>query len=204
MKRISSLFDRPPALKVREQEQNAKSQEEQVRDASLVYFHRVTDLLKDLRNRNRTGSNATIPQIAVWLDKYARKIDQLSILNVDPQLVDYGANVSDSLRSAYNAVRSGSARSRIRQVNTPMQYNYYTGGTTYGYTYRYLDGAYVPHGASATFAVPNQLAYRHERTRIRTEERVSSANNARTIVQGIEGATADVRRAMTQKYQVEF
>jgi hypothetical protein len=208
MKRISSLFNRPPSLKVREQtaEQQAKTPEELTREASVAYFHHITGLLEDLQGRKRTESNATIPQIGVWLDKYARKIDQLSILNVDPDLVQYGAGVSDSLRAAYNAIRMGSARARVRQANTPMQHDYYSAGTTYGYTYRdtYLGAGYVPYGESATFAVPDQRAYYQERTRIRTQERVSSANDARTIVQGIEAATADIRRAMTQKYQVEF
>jgi hypothetical protein len=128
------------------------------------------------------------------------------VLNVDPELVDYGAGVSESLRAAYNGIRSGAARSRIRQVNTPMQYDYYSYGTTYGYTYR--DGHYgtgvTPYGAYGTVAVPDQRAYAHEKTRVRTEERVSSANSARDIVQNIQKATADIRRRMTQKYQVDF
>jgi hypothetical protein len=53
-------------------------------------------------------------------------------------------------------------------------------------------------------AVPDQAAYAHERARFRTEERVTSANDARGIVQNIQQATADTRRKMTQKYGAEF
>jgi hypothetical protein len=44
----------------------------------------------------------------------------------------------------------------------------------------------------------------HERTPVRTEERVTSANNDRDIVQNLRQSTADISRKMTQKYQVDF
>jgi hypothetical protein len=209
MRRLSSLFDRPPSLKAKQPPSSSpapENKESVARVASQSYFHKVTDLLKDLQHKNKTNSNTTIPQVGVWMSKYAGKIDQLSVLNVDPELVSYGAMVSDSLRAAHNAITSGAARSRIRQVNTPMQYDYYSGGTTYGYTYRdgYYGAGVVPYGTYGTVAVPDQAAYAHERARVRTEERVTSANDARGIVQNIQQATTDMKRKMTQKYMAEF
>jgi len=210
MRRISTLFARPPSLKpARPQSSSVASdqnKESVARVASQGYFHKVVDLLQDLQTKNKTNSNATIPQVGVWMDKYASKIDQLSVLNVDPDLVGYGAFVSDSLRAAHNSITSGAANSRIRQANSQMQYDYYSGGTTYGYTYRdgFYGAGYVPYGTYGTVAVPDQTAYARERARIRTEERVTSTNDARGIVQNIQQATADMRRKMTQKYQAEF
>lgn len=205
MRRISSLFDRPPALKP-SAAPSATNAESIAREASIAYFRKVVEMLDDLQSQNKSNPNTSFAQVGVWMSKYANKIDQLSVLRVDPELLAYGAAVSDSLRAAHNAITSGAARSRIRQVNTPMQYDYYTSSTTYGYTYRqgYYGAGYVPYGASATVAVPNQLQYQHERARVRTEERVTSANDARGIVQEIQGLTADMRRKMTQKYQAEF
>ena len=158
MRRISTLFDRPPSLKPREltAEESAQSKEQLVAQASQKYFKRVNELLDDLKETKDRSDNYTWGQIGVWMDKYAKKIDQLSVLNVDQELVEYGAHVSDLLRSAYGAIRTVAARSRVRQVNTQMQYNYYSYGTTYGYTYRDGDygAGYVPYGNYGTVAVP--------------------------------------------------
>ncbi len=208
LRRISSLFNRPPSLKVKEvtAAQQAKSQDQVVLEASQAYFAQVSEFLKDLVETMKGSSSYTMAQLGVWMDKYASKIDQLSVLYVDPELVDYGAQVSDMLRDAYNEIRSGAARSRVRQGNTEMQYNYYSSNTTYGYTYRqgYFAAGVVPYGSTSTVAVPNQLAYQHERTRARTEERVASGNQARGNVENIKKLTADTRRRMTQKYNADF
>lgn len=208
MKRVGSLFNRPPSLKMPESagDIRPKTKEELAKEASLRYFHQVEDQLKDLKLTKQGASVSTMGSYGVWMSKYANKIDQLSVLNVDPELVQFGAYVSDSLRGGYNAIRSGAAKSRIREVNTQMQYNYYTVTNTYGYTYRdsFWGGGGGPVGDSTTYAVPDQQAYAHERARARTEERIASGNQARDSVQGIEKATGDIRRAMTQKYGVDF
>ncbi len=208
MQRLSTLFNRPPSLKVREVDpsQKPKTKEQQMLESSQAYFHRVTDLLSDLKKEKNNSPGYTMAQIGVWMNKYASKIDQLSVLNVDPELVEYGANVSESLRAAYGQIRGGAARSRTRQVETPMQYNYYSYANTYGYSYRsgYFGAGLVPYGDSGTIAVPNQQAYNHERTRVKTEERVSSGNAARDIVETIAQSTGEIRRKMTQKYQADF
>jgi hypothetical protein len=206
MRRIGSLFNRPPALKMPASAGDVvpKTKQELMRDASVNYFHQIDGYLKDMKAA-KTGAQ-TMGSYGVWMSKYAGKIDQLSVLNVDPELMNYGAYVSDTLRQSYNAIRSGAARSRVREVNTPMQYNYYTNTNTWGYTYRdgWGGGGTVPWGSSYTTAVPDQQAYIHARTAVKTEERVASGNEARTIMQGIEKATGDVRRAMTTKYGVDF
>lgn len=208
MQRISSLFNRPPSLKERKSAKPAVEQtkEQQTVQASQAYFKRITDLLGDLKQEQKGNPNYTMGQIGVWMDKYATKIDKLSVLNVDPELVEYGAGVSESLRAAYNAIRGGAAKARVRVVNTQMQYNYYSYGETYGYTYRnnYFGAGYVPYGNYGTIAVPDQQAYNHERTRARTEERVASGNSARDIVENIKASTGEIRRKMTQKYQADF
>lgn len=210
IRRISSLFSRPPSLKARDASSSSsaspESKEQMAIQSSKRYFQQIDKLLNDLKATNKSNSNASFAQVGVWMSKYAGKIDQLSVLNVDPEIVDYAGTVSDSLRAAHNAITSGAARSRIRQVNMQPQYDYYTYGTTYGYTYRdnaYGSG-YVPYGASGTYAVYDRQATQRERTRIRTEERVTSANSAREIVQNLQKSHADMRRRMTQKYDTEF
>ncbi|WP_425619426.1 hypothetical protein NA78x_003167 [Anatilimnocola sp. NA78] len=208
MRRVSSLFNRPPSLKPLDPTKPApmKSKEEIVKEASISYFHAVEDQLKDLKQTKQGTAVSSMGQIGVWMSKYANKIDQLSVLHVDPELVNYGAYVSDSLRSGYNSIRSGAAQTRVRQVNTPMQYDYYTNTNTYGYTVRdgWFGGGYVPYGYTNTYAVPDQQAYIHARTAVAAEERVKSGNSARDSFQGIEKATGDIKRRMTQKYSADF
>lgn len=206
MRRVGSLFNRPPQLKLPASagEVVPKTDEEKMRDASVNYFHQMQDLLKDLK-QSKTGASS-MGSYGVWMNKYASKIDQLSVLNVDPELISYGSYVSDTLRQGYYAIRTGAARSRVREVNTPMQYDYYTRTNTYGYTYRdtWFGGGMSPVGDSTTYAVPDQQAYAHARAAVRTEERVASGNQARDLIQGIDKASGDIRRAMTTKYKVDF
>lgn len=206
MRRIGSLFNRPPELKLPASAGDVvpKTKEEQMRDASVNYFHQMEDLLKDLR-QSKTGASS-MGSYGVWMNKYASKIDQLSVLYVDPELISYGSYVSDTLRQGYYAIRTGAARSRVREVNTPMQYDYYSRTNTYGYTYRdgWLGGGIAPWQDTQNWAVPDQQAYNHARAAVRTEERVASGNQARDLIQGIDKATGDIRRTMTTKYKVDF
>lgn len=206
MMRVSSLFNRPPSLKLPTSAGSVvpKTKEEQMRDASVNYFHQIEALLKDMRASKVGAQNAA--SYGVWMSKYAGKIDQLSVLHVDPDLMQYGAFVSDQLRGGYNAIRSGAAKSRIREVNTPMQYDYYTRTNTYGYTYRdnWYGAGMVPWGNTYTYAVPDQQAYNHAKSAARTEEFIQSGNQARDFMGNIEKATGDVKRAMTTKYGVDF
>ena len=55
-------------------------------------------------------------QISVYFRNYARRIDRLPILNVDPELVDFGRWVSTSLREGQIAVTEAAGRSRIGQM----------------------------------------------------------------------------------------
>jgi hypothetical protein len=200
MLRICSMFNRPPSLTVPEitPEQKVMTKEQQVVVSSQNYFKQINKLCSDLRAQKAESSSYTIPQLGVWMSKYAAKIDQLSVLHVDPELIEYGANAADLLRGGHDAIRTGSAQARIRTVNTPMQYDYYSYGNTYGYSYG------VPVGTYGTEAVANTAAYNHARTAARTEERVKSGTQARSSMQELERATAEIRKKMTIKYQVDF
>jgi len=180
------------------------TKEQQIVAASQNYFKQINKLYSDLRAQKAGSSSYTMPQLGVWMSKYAAKIDQLSVLNVDPELVDYGANAAELLRGGYNAIRTGAAENRVRQVNTPMQYNYYSYGNTYGYSYNGWTGEGGPVGDYGPFAVADTAAYRQQRNAIHAEERVKAGTQARSSIQELEKATADIRKKMTIKYQVDF
>ncbi len=116
------------------------------------------------------------------------------MLNVDPMLLDYGMFVSDAFRVAEADLRNVGGRSRVRTLNAPAQYRSVGRWGSNGYFGARYYGGFVE---SPRLEAQN-------RSRIRTEERVRGAGSAREIMQQVAGATIDVRREMTQKYNAEF
>ncbi len=201
LQRISSLFAAPPKLTgsaPATANSGGQDSDSLKKLASQQYFKSVVGLVDDLRQKPDTTGVKTMGQVGIWFGKYARRIDELPILNVDPDLLDYGAFVASALRQAESTLRGSGGRARVASLNVPTQYDVsgaYRGG--YG---RW--GAYGGYGA-VTYQ-EDLRAMQQARTQIRTEERVSSSASARDIIQQVNEATADVRRAMTQKYQAEF
>ena len=88
MRRIFSVIDAPTtAIGTSEQQPTNAGPDKSSTKAydSQTYFKSITRLLDDLRRQKPTAK--TIGQVGLWLDKYARKIDRLSVLNVDDDLV---------------------------------------------------------------------------------------------------------------------
>jgi hypothetical protein len=181
-------------------------QEQLAAAATKTYFTNMEDMLDDLRDKPKTASHYTVAQKGVWYKTYARKIERLPVLNVDPDLVQFSSSVSTALYSASDAITSGAARSRVRTVNAGPIYNSYTNSSVYGYSYRSNDygSGYVPYGSYSVTNVEDVNAEFNNRARIRTEERVASVNQARGIVEAMERDVADMRKKLTQKYQIEF
>lgn len=216
LKRITSLFDRPPAFKAQVTasdpltppavQPNTEYALPVTLQATKEHFRRVLDLVDDLHHRPNQGSNYSLGSIALWCETFARKIDQLPQAGVDPELVRYGNFVSDSLRSAAASIRNSYVRRRVRQSSTPVPYDYYTYNTTYGYSYRWnlFGGGLVPWGEWGTYAVPDYRAYQQNLNAITAQERAAAGQQMREIFAKIDAAAADVRGRMTEKFKEPF
>jgi hypothetical protein len=190
MQRILSILDVPASLQpVGESSTGEASPEDLARLSSQQYFKSVADLVDDLRSKPSQGKTKSISQYGTWFNRYADKIDKLPILNVDPLLLDYGLYVSTSFRSAAESIRSSAGRARVRQLQNPNSYVAY--------------GRWGVNGAYGGY-VQDVKAQQADRTAIRAEERISSATDARGIMQDVMQQTADIRVKMTQKYNAEF
>ncbi len=203
LRRILSLIETPPALQEATQKAAAEggtSEEDEKKAttiaASKIYYKSVVSLLDELRIKKK--DRKTMGQIAVWYDKYARKIDRLPIANVDPDLLNYGKYVSESLRTGQSQVTDAAARSRIRQNNVPEQYDITTYSTPIGANW---GGQYNWNGWQAT---PDWQRTGSLQSNVRMEEQIKGARSANDVLRDIENATADIRRHMTEKYGVEF
>lgn len=146
----------------------------EVRERSLAYFKSTQTLVDDLR-KGLKDTKAT----SAWMERYARRIDELPVLNVDELLVDYGDKLAETLRIMALSKRQAGISYGVRAS---------TGGSYYdGYDY-----GYNAYDAAA------------DRSQARKEE-MSVAADAR--VEGwklIDDATADIRRTLTKKHGVEF
>ncbi|MDG2384716.1 MAG: hypothetical protein P8N76_23815 [Pirellulaceae bacterium] len=197
MRRLLSFIDSPAALGTPQGPISSGQDTEALKiSSSQQYFKSITTLLDDLQQDTKSGQAKTMGQVGAWLDRYSRKIDKLPMLNVDPELLDYSAYVSDTLRQASDSLKSIAGRSRVRELNS----------TEYTDRYAYRGGRWGAYGAYGGVASSTYDRYgtQQARTAARTEERVSGTANARDIMRGVESATTDVRRKMVKKYNAEF
>lgn len=144
--------------------------------ASKRYFDAVTKVAADVRNFKWT----TTGQAAMWNDRMARKIDGLPLLNVDPELLNYGQEVANLLRGAGTT---------IRQANIAVG------------PQRPRGGGYDGYGGSYGYDLNDVSSGNRQLTAEATAQGMKQhTQNLTTIDQ----RTAQLRRTMTQRYQIEF
>ena len=105
-RRILSLVNNPLASLVAVEHEASYGPEktpESAARASQVYFKSVASILNDVREQS--GQAMTFGQNAQWFDLWARKIDKLPVLHVDPDLVGFGSYCSEQLRNMSSAMR---------------------------------------------------------------------------------------------------
>ncbi len=201
LRRLMSVVDTPSSENLGEEKQVSPGELPAIRaKASLKHFKAVTamanDLKADMKNSKTLASNA------LWFDKYARRIERLPTLNVDPELLKYSAFVADQLRKASLAVKTmgiqtGARSAQVTSGDVSSSYGYPT--TRWG-----SSGYYGGSGGYYQDQTAGLKAAGEERRAIKAEERGIAATDVQTIRQAIISATAKIRREMTDKYQTQF
>lgn len=208
MMRLSTLFQQPMSIARGKSEGDTppmpQDKESLTREASLTYFKGVTTLIRDLDADARDLK--TMGQYALWMDRYATRIDSLPVVNVDEDLVKFGSDAANTLRNASGTVRSGLAQGSIAAANTPTQYNSFSYGETYGYAYRggLLGGGMVPYGYYGSVDVIDQRATMALQSQNRKLAENQGTRDARKILLDLNAATGQMRQQMSRKYGVEF
>ncbi|MCU0721027.1 MAG: hypothetical protein MUC83_15055 [Pirellula sp.] len=145
--------------------------------ASKNYFKKVTDVIDRVRNYSAHGTGDR----AQWNARLANRIDELPTLNVDSDLIDFGARVSSGLRGNVVAMQTANVTAGTAQV---------VNGSGYGYgNYNYSSGY--------NFDVNSPAKYRA------TAQGVGNIS-FRELISSIDQMVGDIRREMTDKYQVQF
>ncbi|MBP3957007.1 hypothetical protein J8F10_17190 [Gemmata sp. G18] len=175
---------------------------EQVKlQASKKYFQAVQKKMGEVQK----NSPPTFQKLTAVLNNGARYIEELPLLNVDEELLQWGAALATTLRTmavmsqkAGGAISLAEANRAMSTVSTP---NYYTGGGYVGGYYGGYGWNYaVPSGSTSTAVVDNYATVNNIQT-------VTSQNEAlyrRETWQAIQAGTLDLRRKMVKKYNAEF
>ena len=194
LRRLMSLIEPPAALQHSSSAPSTSPGDEAAlqRNASQLYFKQVTGYIEDLRDKPNRSQAQTFSQVGSWIDRYARKIDKLPMMNVDPELLDYGAFVSDTMRAASDALKGIAGKTRVRSL----------GATQYSTVAVGRAGRWGGWGGYASGV--SRYDTQRARTEISAQERVGGTTDARQIMRELESATTDIRRKMVQKYNVEF
>lgn len=169
--KFSSLKDQKPQ----------PEQKDIVAETSRKYFQSISTMLDDLRKELHDNRD----NHSIYMERYARRIDRLPILNVDDELLAWGGSVAETLRSASLTSRNAYMSGGIRKASTYGAYG------AYDYSY----GGYGYYGGQNAAGAINQA----------TVEAGAVARNAQyTSWKGIEDSQAAIRKTLTKKYGIEF
>jgi len=161
--------------------------------ASQRYFRSIQTMLNDLAEIK----SKTYIGIAYWYEKYAKDIDQFPMLNVDPELLNYGLGVSVMLRSIAGSLRGAPIQNELldqykgqASFSTPGYYNYRV-GPGYAYAWGYPGSYWEVNNYNEVIRAQSQAA--------------AAGNEARkTAWNLVLEKTNIIRQRMVVKYHVEF
>ncbi len=191
VRRVMSLIDPPaPPLDATSpadsyQSASLPAQSESINkqaQATVNYYQRLKQCIEDLSHPN--GNIVTRGSYAMYLERYAKKIDQLPILNVDKELLEFSAEVAMRLRMLANQNRGVGIKSSTYSANSP-------GGWQYNSAWGGYYATYESRGLS-----PQQV-----QRRVETQSAALSESDQR---EAIANGMASMRRTLTERYQVEF
>ncbi len=150
-----------------------RSPEQDVVECSQRYFHAIVDLLDGLKGEKSTSYNG----MRMWYDRYARRMDELPILNVDKELVDFGGDTARILREMASGINYTS-QNRIYRLSNSSNGGYYYASFDSGKSYDY---GVIKKQENAILSVQMDGKW-----------------------QAMGNAIGDMRRKLTERYQVEF
>jgi hypothetical protein len=185
LRRVISLLDFPTRVPQQAASTAAATLEEQRRRttvASLEYFRAVDQLYSDLRSPSKTRNLAT-SEYGMWYDKYSRKIESLPSLDVDPELLAFGDSLTIQLRVLATKFRMVGIKAGTQSRNPNVVVNYFS--TWYGSYYETRQG-------ESDFDYTQKI------------ERAAAAGDKFAAYEQIDLDRLTIRRAMTDRYSVEF
>ncbi|MBX3418440.1 MAG: hypothetical protein KF851_12620 [Pirellulaceae bacterium] len=179
IRKISSLINQPIRAQFADSPGGQQAQPASMGKSTRQYFDTIDLYFRELDEFLRGPRHTNARAYARWFDKYANKIDGLSVRNVDPQMVEFGANISEGFRDVSQGLFSSDAtvvgrQATERGVNSSFFYS--------DYNYGYRSNSSI-------------------RKNIKAQEYSKAAETARGILENMRNQIGSMRRDMTARYE---
>jgi hypothetical protein len=178
---------------------SAPTSESVIAENTKNYFKKVVNTVHRVRDysANNTGERAQ------WNGNMANRIDELPTLDVDPQMVMFGAEVAKALRNnmmSMQLVNIAQGAAAVANDAGTSGFSTATAGGTFagsgGYGYGYGYGNYGSYGGN--FVDPNSPVKYYQMGQARGN------SSFKELMAQLEQSIADMRRVMTDKYKIQF
>jgi hypothetical protein len=157
--------------------------------ASQRYFKAVSATLDSFSQPTSAGAGAQ------WLKRASARIDKLPMVNVDPDLLQWGAQVSAAMLQGAQQLATGqamiSSRSSGAKAATIQNPTYYTD----------MYGNYIPNDAQTRADYGRQVASMEQASQ---EERARVSAPVAQLMADTIATRARIRAQMVERYKVEF
>jgi hypothetical protein len=178
--------DKPESAKA---DKDAKKSDAAVAAASQKYYTTIAKILDNTGKKIRNATSMTAG--AKWVAGDSRRIARLPIVNVDPDLVNWGNQVSSQLNDLASAVGVGGLQARSQAVGIQ---DANVSGT-------YSEGLETQSDPNDRI---NQQNVKRQRAAATAAQKAQTAQAATKILSDIEGSRSQIRAAMVKKYSVNF
>ncbi len=215
LRRMISLFDSPEP-QVTARSSSADDQPVSVADSTKQYFDSVSSMVDELQKEIGVGGQSTY-KYGRWFKSYADKIDNLSMDNVDPDVLDWGAFVSSTFRNVAMMITSTHESTDVANANlmaygagSPAYryrrsgYGYRGYGYGYAYPWRYYGGYGGFYRDDGRAMAANDLQVLRDKQAIHKSARAGVIDSGAAAFQQINESTAELRRKLTEKYPGMF
>jgi len=159
--------------------------------ASKRYFDAVGNVIDGLNVKIRNAPSMI--QSGTYIARDARRVDRFPILHVDPTLVQWGTSVSTQIDQLAGTLATGG-----------FQANSNTVGIQNAQINLIDDGGYSPAAQVDPNNAVNQINVTRQRRAALAAAKAQTGQAVAQILREIETSRAQVRAAMTQKYDVNF
>lgn len=160
-----------------------EDQEPDTATVSKRYYDKLQTIVSDLQSAEKDKALNTY---ASWFERYASEIDEMSVINVDEDLVKFGTYLSDHFRDAAGVLRNAQFSKRSTQAGMSDSY----------YTERY--GAWGMR--SYSYYYDNSAA----RRAVGVQQNVAGESAARDILRDVAKQMGEVRRGLSERYKIDF
>ena len=153
-------------------------------EISRSFFQSVTGYLDDLFVDN-VNQPQSLYQVEVWVERYARKIEDLDTSGVDPDVLTFANDVVIRLREIGTTLQRAQQRSDLRESTM-----WDSGRNRYGRygTYGFFEKGYIT----------------RDRHLIQADEGLRGLRESSVIVDEMRELSANTRQAMTERYGIPF